>query len=151
MTAVKSIPEGMHSLTPHLICADAMKAMEFYKTAFGAVELARLPGPNGKLMHGAMRIGDSVMMLVEEAPDHGMVGPLALKGSPVTIHMYVDDVDAGVAKAVAAGCTLKMPPTDMFWGDRYATLADPFGHQWSMATHTRDVTPDEMREAMAKM
>jgi uncharacterized glyoxalase superfamily protein PhnB len=148
---VKPIPDGMHALTPHLICADAAAAIDFYKAAFGAVELVRLPGPQGKLMHGSVRIGDSTLMLVDEAPEWNMLGPKSLKGSPVTIHLYVTDVDATVAQAVAAGAKITMPIADMFWGDRYGTLEDPFGHRWSVATHTRDTTPEEMQQAMAQM
>jgi len=145
------IPAGMHSVTPHLICAGAADAIEFYKKAFNAVEVSRMPGPSGKLMHASIRIGDSAVMLVDEAPEWGMLGPKALKGSSVYIHLYVDDVDAFSARAVAAGATIKMPVADMFWGDRYGQFEDPFGHQWSVATHVRDVTPDEMREAMRNM
>ena len=148
---VKPIPDGMHSVTPHLVCAGAADAIAFYKAAFGAVELSRLPAPGGKLMHGAVRIGDSVLMLVDEMPEWGALGPKALKGSPVTIHLYVADVDAAVAKAVAAGAKVTMPIADMFWGDRYGQLEDPFGHRWSVATHTRDLSPDEIAQAMAKM
>ena len=147
----RPIPEGMHSLTPHLICAGAAAAIDFYKAAFGAVELTRLPGPSGKLMHGSVRIGDSVLMLVDEMPEYGACGPKLLKGSPVTIHLYVTDVDAAVAQAVAAGAKVTMPVTDMFWGDRYGQLEDPFGHRWSVATHTRDLTPAQIQEGMAKM
>jgi uncharacterized glyoxalase superfamily protein PhnB len=150
-TSAQPIPSGMHSLTPHLVCADAAAAMEFYKAAFGAVELVRLPGPSGKLMHGSVRIGDSVLMLVDEVPEWGTLGPKSLKGSPVTVHLYVTDVDAAVARAVAAGAKVTMPVADMFWGDRYGTLEDPFGHRWSVATHVRDTTPEEMQQAMAKM
>jgi PhnB protein len=150
-TNVKPIPDGMHSLTPHLVCADAAAAIEFYKTAFGAVELTRLPGRGGKLMHGSVRIGDSVLMLVDEMPEWGALGPKSLKGSPVTIHLYVIDVDAAVAQAVAAGAKVTMPVADMFWGDRYGTLEDPFGHRWSVATHTRDLTPAQIQEGMAKL
>ena len=150
-TATKPIPDGMHSLTPHLICKGAAAAIEFYKAAFGAVELTRLPGPDGKLMHGSVRIGDSALMLVDEAPEWEMFGPTSLKGSPVTIHVYVKDVDATVAQAVAAGARVTMPVADMFWGDRYGTLEDPFGHRWSVATHTHDLTPEEIQQAMAKM
>lgn len=146
---VKKIPDGMHSLTPHLVCAGAAEAMTFYAQAFGATEVMRLPGPNGKLMHGAMMIGDSMLMLVDEMTDCGVVGPKSLNGSPVTVHVSVEDVDAAFAKAVAAGATATMPPQDMFWGDRYGTLTDPFGHRWSMATHVRDVTPEEIAKAMA--
>ncbi len=147
----RSIPDGMHSVTPHLVCAGAADAIEFYKKAFDAVETSRLPGPSGKLMHASIRIGDSTVMLVDESPDWGMLGPKALKGSPVTIHLYVEAVDAVVARAVAAGAKVTMPVADMFWGDRYGVLEDPFGHHWSVATHLRDVTTDEMQEAMRKM
>ena len=149
--APKPIPEGMHSLTPHLVCAGAADAIDFYKRAFNAVEQARLPGPDGKLMHAAVKIGDSTLMLVDENPQWGSLGPKALRGSPVTIHLYVPDVDATVAKAVAAGAKVTMPVADMFWGDRYGQLEDPFGHRWSVATHTRDLTSEEIREGMAKM
>lgn len=148
---VKPIPTGMHSVTPHLICAGAADAIDFYKKAFGAAEMSRLLGADGKVMHAMLRIGDSAVMLVDEAPAHGMLGPKALKGSPVTIHLYVEDVDALVARAVAAGATITMPLENTFWGDRYGILEDPFGHRWSVATHVRDVTPDEMKQAMQKM
>ena len=148
----KSIPAGMHSITPHLVCAGAADAIEYYKKAFGAVETTtRLPGPDGKLMHAEIRIGDSTVMLVDESPDWNCLGPKSLKGSPVTIHLYVDDVDAVVDQAVRAGGKITMPVEDMFWGDRYGKLEDPFGHQWSVATHIREVSPEEMKEAMAQM
>ena len=149
--AVKPIPEGMHSVTPHLICAGAAEAITFYTQAFGAVELARLPGPDGKLMHAMVKIGDSVVMLVDEMPSCGGFGPTSLKGSPVTLHLYVENVDAAFDRAVAAGARVTMPVADMFWGDRYGRIEDPFGHQWSLATHQRDVSPDEMRDAMSRM
>jgi uncharacterized glyoxalase superfamily protein PhnB len=138
----------MHSLTPHLVCAGAADAIEFYKKAFGAVEEGRIPGPDGKLIHAMVRIGDSPLMLVDESPQWGMLGAKALKGSPVTIHLYVDDADATVERAVAAGAKVTMPVAEQFWGDRYGTLEDPFGHHWSVATHVRDVSPEEMRAAM---
>ena len=149
--AVKPIPDGMHSLTPHLICADAAGAIDFYRRAFGAVETMRLPAPGGKLMHAAVRIGDSTLMLVDEMPEWGALGPKALKGSPVTIHLSVENVDAVVAQAVAAGAKVTMPVADMFWGDRYGQLEDPYGHRWSVATHIRDLSPDEIQQAMAQM
>jgi len=149
--AVKPIPDGMHSLTPHLVCAGAADAIRFYEKAFNAVEVMRLPGPNGRLMHASVRIGDSMLMLVDEMPEWGAFGPKSLKGSPVTIHLCVDNVDATVAQAVAAGAKVTMPVADMFWGDRYGQLEDPFGHHWSVATHTRDMTAQEIQEAMAKM
>ena len=149
--AVKPIPDGMHSLTPHLICADAAGAIEFYQRAFGAVKTMRLPAPGGKLMHAAVRIGDSTLMLVDEMPEWGALGPKALKGSPVTIHLSVENVDAVVAQAVAAGAKVTLPVADMFWGDRYGQLEDPYGHRWSVATHIRDLSPDEIQQAMAQM
>ncbi|MGE5242188.1 MAG: VOC family protein [Bacteroidota bacterium] len=148
MPKVKAIPESMHSVTPHLVCAGAAEAITFYQQAFGAVEMGRLPGPQGKLMHAMIRIGDSAVMLVDEFPDRGSLGPKSLKGSPVTIHLYVEDVDATVKRAVAAGAKITMPVDDMFWGDRYGRLEDPFGHQWSIATHIRDVSSEEMQTAM---
>src|SRR2546422_8561515 len=125
-------------------------ALPIYKKAFGATEKARLPGPDGRLMHAAVRIGDSTVMLVDEMPEWGALGPKALKGSPVTIHLYVDDVDAVVARAVKAGAKVTMPVADQFWGDRYGQLEDPFGHRWSVGTHVRDVSPQEMQKAMQK-
>lgn len=148
---VKSLPDGMHSVTPHLVCAGAADAIEFYKNAFNATQTMRLPGPDGKLMHAAIRIGDSTVMLVDESPEWGMVGPKTLKGSPVTIHLYAEDVDAVVARAVKFGAKVTMPVADMFWGDRYGVLEDPFGHHWSVAKHIRDVSPEEMQQAMQKM
>lgn len=148
--AVKPIPDGMHSLTPHLVCAGAAEAIEFYKAAFGAVEEMRMPGPEGKLMHAMVRIGDSPLMLVDEMPQWGALGPKSLKGSPVTIHLQVADVDAVVARAVKAGAKITMPVDDAFWGDRYGQLEDPFGHRWSVATHVRDLTMEEIRQAMPK-
>ena len=148
MAQVKPIPEGMHSVTPHLVCAGAADAIDFYKKAFNAVEVARLPGPGGKLMHAAIRIGDSSIMLMDEFTEMGAFGPKSLKGSPVTIHLYVEQADAVFERAVAAGAKVKMPIADMFWGDRYGVLEDPFGHYWSIATHMREVTPEEMQKAM---
>ena len=150
MSKVKTIPEGMHSVTPHLVCAGAADAIDFYKKAFGAIEEARLLGPDGKLIHGAVRIEGSVVMLVDENPEWGALGPKALKGSPVTIHVYVSDVDAFVARAVNAGAKVTMPVADMFWGDRYGKIQDPFGHDWSVATHTRDVDPKDYKREMEK-
>ena len=142
MSKVKAIPVGMHSLTPHLVCRDAVAAIDFYGRAFGAIEQFRLPGPNGKLIHACVLIGDSQLFLVDEMPAHGALGPKALKGSPVTLHLQVLDADATVARAVAAGAKITMPLADMFWGDRYGQLEDPFGHRWSVATHQRDLSPE---------
>ncbi len=151
MPAVKPIPDGFHSVTPHLICAGAADAIEFYKKAFNAVELLRMPLSNGRLMHAMIRIGDSHVMLVDEMPEWGALSPKSLKGSPVTIHLFVEDVDAFVARAVAAGAAVTMPIADAFWGDRYGKIEDPFGHHWSVATHQRDVSPEEMQKAMQQM
>jgi uncharacterized glyoxalase superfamily protein PhnB len=136
---------------PHLICAGAADAIRFYQAAFGAVELGRLPGPDGRLMHAMLRIGGGHLMLFDEMPEYGALGPKALGGTPVTVHLFVEDVDAVFARAVTLGATPKMPVADMFWGDRYGKLVDPFGHEWSVATHVNDVTPDEMAEAMRAM
>lgn len=145
---VKSIPDGMHSVTPHLVCDGAAAAIEFYKKAFGATEVGRMAGPDGRLMHAQITIGDSAVMLVDENPQFGMRGPRSLNGTPVTIHLYVADADAFVERAVAAGAKVIMPLADMFWGDRYGVLEDPCGHHWSVATHQRDVSPEEMSQAM---
>jgi uncharacterized glyoxalase superfamily protein PhnB len=150
MPQVKPVPEGMRTVTPHLVCAGAVDAIEFYKKAFGAVEAARLPGPEGKLMHAMIRIGDSAVMLVDEFPEMGSLSPKSLKGSPVTIHLYVDNADATVERAAKAGAKITMPVADMFWGDRYGQLVDPFGHHWSVGTHIRDVSMEEMQQAMQK-
>src|SRR5580698_8948635 len=147
----KAIPDGMHTVTPHLICANASAAIEFYKKAFNASETSRLPGPGGRLMHASVKIGDSTVMLVDEMPEHGALGPKSLKGTPVTVHLYVEDPDAFTARAVSAGAKVTMPVSDMFWGDRYGQLEDPFGHRWSVATHIRDVSPGDMQQAMQKM
>ncbi|OAJ59976.1 VOC family protein [Paraburkholderia ginsengiterrae] len=150
-SAVKPIPEGMHSITPHLVCANAAEAIEFYKKAFNAVEQFRLPGPGGKLIHACLKIGDSMLMMTDEWPEHRALGPLSLNGTPVTIHLYVQDVDASFKQAVDAGATVVMPVADMFWGDRYGHVKDPFGHSWSLATHTRDLSPEEIQQGMAAM
>jgi len=147
---VKPIPEDMHTVTPHLVCAGASDAIAFYVKAFGAVEAARITRPGGKLMHAMVRIGDSAVMLVDENPEWKALGPKAIGGTPVTLHLYVEDADAVFARAVAAGAEAKMPVSEMFWGDRYGVLTDPFGHSWSVATHVRDATPEEMQAAMAK-
>jgi PhnB protein len=137
----------MHTVTPHLVCAGAAEAIEFYKKAFGAEEMMRLPASEGKLMHAMIRNGDSTVMLVDESPDWGMLGPKSLKGSPVTIHLHVNDADAVAARAVAAGAKTIMPVEERFWGDRYGVLEDPFGHHWSVATHVRDLNLKELQQA----
>jgi uncharacterized glyoxalase superfamily protein PhnB len=145
------IPAGHHAITPHLVIKGASEAIEFYKRAFGAEELCRMPfpGPDGrvKLGHAALQIGDSKIFLADEFPDYGSVGPDG--SSPVTIHLYVTDADAAFARAVEAGATVAMPLEDMFWGDRFGKLVDPFGHHWSIAEHLEDLTPEQMQERMA--
>jgi uncharacterized glyoxalase superfamily protein PhnB len=148
---VKPVPDGMHTVTPHLICADGAAAIEFYKKAFNAVELTRLPGPDGKLMHAMIRIGDSPVMLMDEFPDWGTFGPKSLKSTPVVIHLQVEDADAMIKQAAAAGGKVTLPVSEMFWGDRYGQVTDPFGHLWSIATHVRDLTPEEIQQGMQKM
>lgn len=150
MPKVKAIPDGMHSVTPHLVCAGAADAIEFYKKAFGATEMMRVPDTQGRLMHACVQIGDSQVMLVDEMPEWGALGPKSLKNSPVTIHLQVEDADAVVARAVAAGAKILMPVEDAFWGDRYGKIEDPFGHHWSIATHVRDVSPAELMDAAKK-
>lgn len=140
----------MHTLTPHLICADAIAAMEYYKKAFNAVEEMKLLAPNGQLVHGSMRIGDSMLMLAEECPEFGNFAPKEANASSVYLHLMVPDVDASMKQAEAAGAKITMPATDMFWGDRYGQLIDPFGHRWSVATHIKDMTPEEIQEAATK-
>ena len=149
--AAKSRPRDMSVLSPHLVCAGAADAIAFYKKAFGAVEKIRLAGPGGKLMHACVQIGGASVMLVDENPQWGALSPKSLKGTPVTLHLYVDDVDAFVDRAVKAGAKVVMPIDDTFWGDRYGVIEDPFGHHWSVATHVRDVTPAEIEQAMRQM
>jgi uncharacterized glyoxalase superfamily protein PhnB len=148
--AVKPIPDGYRSLTPHLVLRDAAATMEFYKQAFGAEELARMPGPGGKIMHAEMRIGDSKFMMNDEFPEMGARAPISIGGSPVNIHLYVPDADASFERAVAAGAKVKMPLADQFWGDRYGCVEDPSGHVWSIATHQEDLSSDQIAERAAK-
>jgi PhnB protein len=142
---VKPIPEGYHSVTPYLIVDGAAAAIDFYKTAFGAVERMRFPAPGGRVGHAEIAIGGSVIMLADEHPDMGARGPRAFGGSPVTIHLYVEQVDAVVDRAITAGATVQRPVADMFYGDRAGSITDPFGHSWHLATHIEDVPPDELR------
>lgn len=148
MSPVKPIPEGFHSLTPHLCVSDTRKAIDFYKQAFGAKELSYSTDPNGKCMHAEIQIGDSRLMLNDEYPEMGGRGPKLIGGSPVTIHLYVADADAVFNQAVAGGAKAIMPMSDMFWGDRFGHLEDPFGHRWSVATHKEDLTPEQMNARM---
>jgi uncharacterized glyoxalase superfamily protein PhnB len=146
---VKRVPEGYHTLTPHLTVHGAAQAIEFYKKAFGAKELRRSPGPGGKLMHAELQIGDSRFLLNDDFPDMGAVSPQALKGTPVTIHIFVEDADAMFQQAVKAGAQVLMPLADQFWGDRYGVVTDPFGHRWSIGSHIKDLTPEELQKAGA--
>ncbi len=147
--AVQPIPEGYRTATPYLIIKGAASAIEFYKKAFGATELMRAPTPDGQLMHAEIQIGDSRIMLADEYPDMGYRGPQAYGGSPVSIHLYVTDVDALFQRAVAAGAKATRPVQDQFYGDRTGTLVDPFGHVWSIGTHTKDVSMEEIEKHMA--
>ena len=148
---VKAIPDGMHSVTPYLTCDNAAAAIDFYKQAFGATETGRFAAPDGKIMNALVQIFGSAIMVMDSMPEMGALSPMGHKGSPVTIHLYVEDVDAVVARAVKAGATLKWPVADQFWGDRYGQIVDPSGHHWSVATHISDPTPAEMQDAMRKM
>lgn len=141
----------LRTVTPHLICAGAAQAIEFYKKAFAATVVMRLDGSDGKVMHACVQIGDSAVMLADEFPSYGALGPKALKGTPVTIHLVVDDADKFAARAVRAGAIITMPIANMFWGDRYGQIEDPFGHRWAIAHHVRDVSVAEMRKTMPKM
>ena len=152
---VKAVPAGFHTLTPHLTVRDADKALEFYKNALGAEVLQVARMPDGKVLHASLKIGDSMLMLNDEFPEYGGLSPLSTGGTGVTIHIYTENVDAAFDRAVSAGAQVKMPLMDQFWGDRYGIVADPFGHKWSLATHVKDMSPEEMQqaqeEAMAKM
>ena len=148
---VQPIPAGYHNVTPYLIVRNAAAAIDFYKKAFNAVELMRFPGPGGKIMHAEVKIGDSAVMLADEMPDEGYVGPQTLGGVGVSMMLYVEDVDKQFAQAVSAGATAKRPVADQFYGDRLGTLVDPFGHVWSIATHKEDLSMDEINKRMQKM
>jgi PhnB protein len=146
--SAKPVPDGYHTATPYLIVKGAARALDFYKKAFGATESMRMPGPEGKVMHAEIKIGDSTIMLADEFPEMGARSPQALGGSPVSILLYVEDVDARFNQAVAAGATIQRPVKDQFYGDRSGTLVDPFGHMWSIATHKEDLSPEEMDKRM---
>ena len=150
-STAKPIPDGFEGATPYLCCRDASRAIEFYQRAFGAAEVMRLAEPNGRIGHAEIKIGKAVIMLSDEYPDFGANSPQSLGGSPVTIHLYVEDVDALVAQAAGAGATVQRPPTDQFYGDRSASLTDPFGHRWMLATHREDVTSDELQKRYQAM
>jgi PhnB protein len=147
---VKPIPEGYHTLTPYLIVDGAARAIDFYKRAFGATETMRMPAPGGRIGHAELRIGDSAIMLADEHPEMGAHGPRHTQGSPVSLVLYVMDVDATVKRAVDAGAKIKRPVADQFYGDRTGGLEDPFGHNWWVATHIEDVSPEEMAQRASK-
>ncbi len=143
------IPDGYHTATPYLIVNDAAQAIEFYKEAFGATELLRMAKPDGKIGHAEIRIGDSTIMLADEFPEMGARSPQSFGGSPVSIFLYVENVDAVFAQTVAAGAVVQRPVADQFYGDRMGGVKDPFGHAWYIATHVEDVSPEEMRKRAA--
>jgi uncharacterized glyoxalase superfamily protein PhnB len=144
-TRVKAVPDGFHTVTPALMVSRSGDAIEFYKKAFGAVELFRMPGPDGQgVIHAEIRIGDSIIMLGDECPDMPGKAPTSLGATTCSLHIYVDNVDAAFDRALKAGATVQMPPANMFWGDRYAKVTDPFGHSWGLATHVEDLTPEEI-------
>jgi PhnB protein len=151
---VSAVPAGFSTVTPYLVCRNASGAIDFYKKAFGARERYRMLMPDGKIAHAEITIGKSIVMLGDESPQMGASAPETVGGTPVHVFLYLPDVDKTFAQAVAAGAKPEMPPMDMFWGDRYGKLSDPFGHRWSMATHIEDVSPKEMerrgKEAMAQ-
>jgi uncharacterized glyoxalase superfamily protein PhnB len=147
MAKARAIPEGKGGVIPHLVVQGAAKAIDFYKKAFGAEEEMRLPTPDGRVLHAGLRIAGAHVFLADDFPEScggTPRSPQALKGTPVTLHFYVDDVDAAIKRAQSAGAIVIMPAQDMFWGDRYGVVQDPFGHQWSLATHTQDLTPEQI-------
>jgi PhnB protein len=149
--AVKPIPEGYHSVTPYLCCRDAGAAIDFYKKAFGATELMRMGAPGEKIGHADLQIGDSHLMIADEFPEMGFLSPQTVGGSPVMIHIYVEDADATTARAVAAGAKVVKPVEDQFYGDRGGQLDDPFGHKWYISTRKEDLSFDEVKQRAAKM
>ena len=151
----KGVPVGFSTVTPHLNVRDAAQALDFYKRAFGAIETVRMPGPGGKILHAEIKIGDSHVFLADEMPEWGSRSPLTVGGASTALCLYVDDADAVFNRAVSAGAKVLMPLADQFWGDRYGKLQDPFGHEWAVATHLEDLSPEEMKKrqevAMAQM
>ncbi len=151
MSKVKPIPDGYHTATPYLVVDGAAAALDYYTKAFGATELHRLPGPEGKIGHCEFKIGDSIIMMADEHPGMGAHGPKKFGGSPITIMLYVEDVDTVFNRAIAAGGTVERPVENKFYGDRAGGVIDPFGHKWYIATHVEDVSPEEMAKRMEKM
>lgn len=144
--SVKPIPDGYHTVTPNLVVPDAGQALEFYQKAFNAQQTFRMDGPNGRVVHAEMKIGNSILMLCEENPSTGCLSPASLKGSSLGLYLYVEDADAVFNRAVRAGASVLMPLADMFWGDRMGQVSDPFGHRWSLATHKEDATPAQIEQ-----
>jgi len=145
---VKPVPDGYHTATPYLIVKGAAKAIEFYKQAFGATEVERMKMPDGKIAHAEIKIGDSIIMLGDEAPQHGTRGPKSLGGSPCGLYLYVEDVDQTFNRAITAGATATMAVKDQFYGDRNGSLVDPFGHTWYVATRQENLSMDEIRQRL---
>ena len=143
----KSIPDGFHTITPSLVVSNSKDAIEFYKKAFGANEIYQMPAPDGKIMHAMIQIEDSFVMMSDEFPTMGCKSPTSIGGTAVTIHLYVEDADQVFNQAIEAGAKVTMPIMDVFWGDRFGTVTDPFGHSWAIATHKKDVSPEEMKKA----
>jgi len=151
VSSVKPMPEGYHNVTPYLFVRGALSAIDFYKNAFGATEIMRLPGPDGRIMHAELRIGDSIVMLADENPHLGMMSPQTVGGFSAGMHLYVPNVDAVVQKAIENGAKPVRPIKDQFYGDRSGSILDPFGHMWTVSTHVEDVAPEEMKKRMAAM
>ena len=151
MASVKPIPEGFHSVTPYLFVRTAATRNRLLQNVFGATEIVRMPGPNGRIMHAELRIGDSIVMLADENPQTGMMSPQTVGGFSVGLHVYVENVDAVIQKAVESGAKALRPIKDQFYGDRSGSVLDPFGHMWSVATHIEEVSPEEMKKRMAAM
>lgn len=149
--AVKPIPDGYHTVTPYLIIKGAAAALDFYQRALGAREVVRMPGPDGKVMHAEIQIGDSMIMLADEFPEMGALSPQTIGGTAVGLCLYIPDVDAVFQQAVAAGAKIERPLQNQFYGDRSGTIIDPFGHKWTLSTHIEDVSPEEMQRRMAAM
>jgi PhnB protein len=155
MMAVQPVPEGYHTVTPYLAVDNAAEAIDFYRRAFGAKERARIAGPGDSVMHAELEVGDSLVMLSDPFPQASTTPPKELGGTSASVFMYVEDIDAVYRQAIDAGATSLMEPDDMFWGDRFGSVQDPFGHSWTIATHIEDLEPEEMRrrseEFMAQM
>ena len=145
MANVKAIPDGYHTITPAIVVKDAKRAIEFYARAFGAQDRGIFTGPDGRIMHAELQIGNSIFMLMDEMPEMNAVSPTTLKNTTASLYLYVENADAAFDRAVKAGATVKTPVADMFWGDRCGTVIDPFGYQWSIAMHKEDLTPQEIR------